>query len=330
MITERAERYACGPLGVVVVSESERLHKKVADTLELYNVAWPTTHAPLHLDIRISDSPASLGPGRYLACARMNVDYGPEPEYRTLVATCRSGAVAFGDASSGKWTIHVPAPVDDPWILTDMESLLSLALTEGWRAAGWVPVHAGTVLRNKTCAIICAESGGGKTTLTAALIRRGWQTLGDDKLLLRIGNDGTPELRALVHTFNLHPRTRSWFPEVGDLERLPVYSEWTEKRKLNPESIWPGTTVTFSKPTHLLQITRSESPDLVRLSHLQPGGALSPLLHQTVVPSDAKTARDILATVVATARQLDAFTVELGEDVYRRADCLVPLERALS
>jgi hypothetical protein len=322
-----ADRYECGPLDVTVTSNSEWLLREVADTLDLYNVPWPDERMHLHLEIRAGANEVPMGPGRYLECARMNVDHSGTA---TLVATCRSGAVASGDPRTGKWNVQVPGDADDPWILTDMESVLSLVLTEGWRAAGFVPVHAGTVVRNGKCTLICAESGGGKTTLTAALIRRGWQTLGDDKLLLRINTDGTPELSALVHTFNLDPRSRSWFPEVGDLERLPVYSEWTEKRKVHPESIWPGSTIVRAAPTHLLQIRRSDTARSVSISTLENSAVLSALLHQTVVPSDALTARRILSTVGATASQLEGFHVALGENTYSDPDCLAELESLLS
>ena len=90
----------------------------------------------------------------------------------------------------------VPRSSSDPWVLTDIESLLSLVLTEGWRAEGWIPLHAAAVVRFDTCALICAESGGGKTSLTAALVREGWQTLGDDKLLLRITHAAQTATRA--------------------------------------------------------------------------------------------------------------------------------------
>jgi len=322
-----ADRYECGPLDVTVTSNSGWLLKEVADTLDLYNVPWPDERSHLHLDIIAGSDEVTMGPGRYLECARMNVDtWGTG----ALVATCRSGAVASGDPRTGSWSARVPGDAGDPWLLTDMESILSLVLTEGWRAAGFVPVHAGTVVRNGKCVLICAESGVGKTTLTAALVRRGWKTLGDDKLLLTIRNDGTPELTALVHTFNLHPKTRSWFPEVGDLERLPVYSEWTEKRKVDPESIWPGSTLARATPTHLVQICRNTTAGSVQISRIENSATLSALLHQTVIPSDASTARRILSTVAATARRLEGFQVELGENIYADSNCMVELERLLS
>jgi hypothetical protein len=233
-----AERFACGPLEIEIKAHDERVRSKIAETLELYNVRWDGELLPLEISVTETDAAAAMGDGAYLKCARMHVD-ASAGDGGILVSTFRSGSLATRHGST--WHVQIPKLADEFWTLIDLESLVSLVLTEGWRACGWVPVHAGTIVRNGHCAILCSESGGGKTSLTAAMIRNGWKTLGDDKLLLRIAN-GEPELRALVHTFNLHPRTRSWFPEVGDLEHLPVYSEWTEKRKLNPDDVWAGST----------------------------------------------------------------------------------------
>jgi hypothetical protein len=161
------------------------------------------------------------------------------------------------------------------------------------------------------------------------MIREGWQTLGDDKLLLRIDGEGRPELRGLVHTFNLHPRTEGWFPEVGDLTGLPVYSEWTEKRKVNPETIWPGTTIDCARPTHLLQLIRDPSSSGVRIQGISNSQLLSSLLHQCVVPTDANAAKQILSTVAATARQMKGYSLQIGDNVYENPAQLAVLDEAL-
>lgn len=344
MSSTQHDRYKCGPLEILVAAETETLRRKIADTLDLYNVEWAEPLTQWQIEIGESDSVSPLGAGEYLQCARMHV----ELTGNQLLATCPSGAQAMCDPHTRRWTMLVPRASNDPWVLTDIESLLSLVLTEGWRAEGWIPLHAAAVVRHDTCALICAESGGGKTSLTAALVREGWQTLGDDKLLLRIGADGAPELRGLVHTFNLHPRTRSWFPEVGDLERLPAYSDWTEKRKVHPETIWPGSTTSEALPRALFHLSgrsrngegssRNSPPvsdpfnpfDPFSVVPLSAASVLSILLHQTVVPSHAPTARPILATIARTARNLVGFRVDIAEDAYMNPECLSPLESAIS
>jgi len=320
------QAYRCGPLEIWVEADTTVLREKVAGQLHLFNVPWRGPLTSIGLEVRESDEALASCAGNYLVCARMRVDANGS----TLRAACPSGAWCEQFADGVSWRIRVPRRAADIWTLTDIESLLSLVLTTGWRALGWVPVHSGTVVKAGRCAILCAESGGGKTSLTAAMIRKGFCTLGDDKLLLRIGDDGAPELRALVHTFNLHPKTREWFPEVGDLERLPTYSEWTEKRKVHPEAIWPGRTLTGARPTHLLQLVRREEPGGVAIRPLTQSEVVSILLHQTVVPNERLTASRILAAIVTTARALRGFRVEIGTDAYREEGCLAPVEAAMS
>lgn len=310
---------------VAVSATREHLGGKAAEQLGLFDVAWEDPQASLEIEIK--DHAASIPEivGDYLVCGRMQVDIHGEE----LTAVCDSGLWATGNVSTGCWEVHAPS-TNPSWVQLDLEVLLTLILCEGWRAQGWVPIHGGAVVRDDRCAILCAASGGGKTSLTAAMIRAGWRTLGDDKLLLRTGDDGRPDLRALVHTFNLHPTTRRWFPEIGDLERLPVYSLWTEKRKVRPQVIWPGATQMRATPTHVAAIRRERrGVGLVTMPMGAPD-VLSTLLHQVVVPRGAEAARQILTEVTRTARSLRGVHLGIGDDAYAEAGALEPLETALS
>jgi hypothetical protein len=227
-----------------------------------------------------------------------------------------------------RWDIDVPAGLIATANLEDVEELIILALTTGWRSAGWVPVHAAAVTDGSRCAVICAPSGGGKSTLSAAFVRRGWRTIGDDKLLLRVV-DGRSHLAALQRTFNLHPCTSAWFPEVGDLERLPRYSTWTAKRKVKIESIWPEPAADGAHPTHLLRVRRAPESGGIVHTPLGPGETLTTLLRQVAIPSDRSTASHILSAVAPTARGMRGLDVVVGENAYGRADALDALIGAL-
>jgi hypothetical protein len=69
---------------------------------------------------------------------------------------------------------------------------------------------------------------------------------------------------------------------------------------------------------------------VVRISQLGDADVLSSLLHQTVVPSDPKAARQIVATVAQSARTLQGLKVEVGNDIYSDPTALEALELALS
>ncbi len=314
--------FPCGPLALHLTAANARLRDRVAAVLDLFTARWEPPATAVELRVIEAEPPAAMARGTYLTCGRMHVDGDADALYATALsgASCRWAAGA-------PWTIAVPSggPIPD-----DIEELLSLLLTTTWRQLGWVPLHAGAVVRDGCCALVTATSGGGKSTLVAALVRRGWQTLGDDKLLLRRAANGAGTVRALLHNFNLHPQVRGWFPEVGDLAARPVYSAWTEKRRVRAGEIWPGCERAAATPTHLVEVHRAPAGHGVRIEPLAAGEVLSSLLHQTVVPRDPATARPLLAAIAATAQDLRGVRATIASGAYSDGDCLAPLEAALA
>jgi hypothetical protein len=315
----------CGPLRVTVETPSQLLHDKVLETLRLYDRRWPAHD--VNVEIRIVETPGTAEPlaGTFLRCARIAVDASKSGLHATTLCGARSRSRQTGNTE--RWEMEVPGSLMSTK-LEDVEELVVLALTAGWRSAGWVPVHAAAVTRGERCAVICAPSGGGKSTLTAAFVRRGWRAVGDDKLLLRLA-DGKPQLAALQRTFNLHPQTSAWFPEVGDLEQLPLYSTWTQKRKVKIETIWPEPAADGAYPTHLFRVRRTTESGGIAIRALDGGDTLATLLRQVAVPTDRSSANHILAAVGVTARGMRGFDVAVGEDAYGRPDALDGLEAVL-
>jgi hypothetical protein len=320
------DTYQCGPVVVSVSTPTKALRDLIATNFSLYNVAWTEVEAHLCLEVQESDATCEMLAGNYLMAQRTNVD----ATETGLYATSPSGASAIFTTTENRWSLTVPYGPLEIWPVTDLEHLLSLVLSNAWRQLGWTPMHVGAITSGKICGILCATSGGGKTTLTVAMIRRKWKTLGDDKLLLRKNASGTMELRALVHAFNLYPHTRDWFPEIGDLESLPHYSVWTEKRKVRIEDIWPGRTVKKDSPTHLVNVVLDDTVKDIEVTPLAQNEILFTLLRQTVIPTHPETARHIVQSLAASARQLKGITARIGPNAYESSDALILLEEALS
>lgn len=291
----------------------------------MYNVTWPEPFLEVDITVTVKDGTSSPAQGHFMTCARMMVD----DTGSGLYASCHSGSICNYQATGQRWSIAIPHAHPDDQTREDLVDFLNLALTESWRRLGWVPLHAASIKGDNSCALICATAGGGKSTLTASMIRRGWKTLGDDKLLLRKNDNGTADVAALLHNFNLHPRTRNWFPEVGDLTRLPPYSPWTEKRKVSIESIWPGTTTTSGRPTHLIEVVRQSGSHGLKLVPLSQKKVLPLLMRQTVIPRHTAMAGQIMATLATTAAQLQGWKIEIGDDAYEYEDRLAELEALL-
>lgn len=328
MIHESARQtmFYCGPLQIVLNADDDDLSAKIAETLLLYDFTWPPPHRLIEIHATTAAPSHTVVGGNFLRCSRMLVD----SLSGGLVAATTSGARARGTyrGQGEHWDVEVPHSLVQAGKLEEIEDILSLILTTGWRRAGWTPIHAAAVVSRRSCAIICAPTGGGKTTLTAALVRRGWRVLGDDKILLRM-KDGKPEIAALLHTFNLHPRTSTWFPEVGDLEALPRYSAWTEKRKVSIASIWSDAPAHFAHPSTLISLQRCSQGSGVTIVPLDERGVLTTLLRQTVIPSDRATARPIIEDVARTARQVHGIQIEIATDAYHDEHVLTALEAHL-
>lgn len=318
-------QFTCGPVAVTLQAETPHLLQRATVPLSLYSVAWSERVQRVTISVDATDNALSPAKGHYMTCARMTVD-----EMQSgLYATCHSGSRCHYQAAEQRWSIAIPDTHTDSQIREDLVDFLNLALTESWRRLGWLPLHAASIVGSESCALVCASAGGGKTTLTASMIRRGWKTLGDDKLLLRRNEDGTIDASALVHNFNLHPRTQDWFPEVGDLTGLPRYSPWTDKRKVAIEDIWPGTTAVRSRPTHLFAVVRQADLSGFRLSPLPQAKVLPLLMRQTVIPRHRETAERMLATLAVAAKQLQGWQIEIGDEAYRHMDRLTELETLL-
>ncbi len=336
MLTGDNDLFRCGPVTLRLTAASPAIFAQTAAELSLYasqesdGAGQDEAGLLVEVHVRASYDDAALGAGAFLRCRAMHVD----KTTTGLVATCRSGASGLYDAARQRWQLLIPARRLEQGLDSsddiNLEDLIELVLTTAWRQAGWIPLHAGAAVHDGRCAILTAASRGGKTTLTAALLHLGWQTLGDDKLLLRLQTDGRPELRSLQQHFNIDPQTRQWFPEVGDLSQLPLDSIWTPKRRADIDNIWPGSLLARATPTHLVQIRRHPDPRPAQVRALGSTQVLSALLHQTVVPADPAIARAILAAIVPAARQLQGLQLELGEGAYSDRHTLGLLEQMLA
>ena len=232
--------YRIGPLAIAATMEAGPAADVIDATLGLYDVVWPAADVDRSVCIQVTDTslPGPLAVvGEYLEAANMLVD-------RTaggLRASTLGGATATGSfgPDGESWRLDIPPALAAGGRAYEIEDLLSLVLTTGWRRAGWVPLHGGGLVRDGRGLLCVATSGGGKTTFTVSLIRRGWRALGDDKVLLATAA-GAPRVVGLLHVLNLDPRARDWFPEIGDLTEVAPYSGGSPKRRQPIEARWPA------------------------------------------------------------------------------------------
>jgi hypothetical protein len=293
--------------------------------LSQYDAPWPNPSAEISITVESGLPPEMTKPaGDYLISYRLHVD--------------RRGAHLISRSNVGVWMdfneaekrafIRVPDHSDRETVIEEVEQQLVLLLARAWAKAGWTPLHAGSLIPPKQdrCIFVCAPSGVGKTTLVSAMLCRGWQTLGDDKILLRKKN-GNIEARALSRRVHLHPSLLNWFPEIGAIEKWPRYSRWTEKRMAGIESIWPGQLLTSACPAGLVQLGRNENSPAIEFESLDPINVLHTLLRQIAIPADAGDAQPLLACAATLAAQLRGARLHIGNNAFADGAKIKQLEK---
>lgn len=310
--------YRAGPVEIRVESDDDALMSVATNALALFSTRWDVHSRDVVVQLRRKAPARPAAIGTFLLCGRMNVDRYDDG----FVATARSGMVAIGrtDVPPHRWIVDVPPTLEmDEPAAGDIEDMLSLALTVAWRDAGWQAVHAGAVTNGSRTLLLCAPSGGGKSTLTAALVRAGWHSVGDDKLLLRV-RDRRPFVASLMRTFNLHPQTSRWFSELQALETLPRYSAWTPKRRLDIADVRSWQFAAEAPLTDLVRIVRTSAHAQARMSPLERAQTIPALLRQIVVPTDAQAGAQLLRVCALASRVMRAHELEIGEDAYAHTD----------
>jgi hypothetical protein len=307
--------YSCGPVRLVLTFDDPSLRDALHGLLSQYDAPWSAPATCVHVTVESGTAPSSANEpaGTYLRSHHLSVDR----QGSRLLSLGNIGVWMEFDPAANRARIAVPVHSDWPALVEEVEHQLVLLLARAWAQEGWTPLHAGSLVPpgETRCVLLCAPSGAGKTTFIAALLRRGWRTLGDDKTLLRMEGKGVAA-RAVAHRFHLHPSSSRWFPEAGDLGAWPRYSRWTDKRVVQIEKVWPGRLLDRAVPAAAVQLERSENGPALLIEPLDPINTLNTLLRQVAIPGDAGHARPLVACIAATAACLQGALVKIGNDAF--------------
>jgi hypothetical protein len=324
-VTEAA--YSCGPVRLELVVEDASLAGALHGFLAQYDTPWPAIATTIRVAIEGGGAPLGMTEpsGNYLQLHHLRVDRHD----RGLVSLGNLGvSMEFDLAHQARIGVPLDRPL--PALAEEIEQQLMLLLTRGWAQAGWTPLHAGSLIppHDNRCVLVCAPSGGGKSTFISAMLRRGWRTLGDDKALLRHEADGVVA-RALTRRFHLDPSSSRWFPEAGDLEAWPRYSRWTGKRVVRIEGIWPDRLMDSAIPAGVVQLERAPAGPHLAVEALDQIGVMNTLLRQVVLPADAAHARPLINCVAATAAPVRGALIRVGDNAFADPAIAVRLEDEL-
>ncbi len=145
--------------------------------------------------------------------------------------------------------------------------LEGLALTLLGTVRQFIPVHAACVVKDDLSITLLGNAGSGKSTLAYACVRRGYQLLAEDGLMIKCRPDFA-ELWGMPWKLHLLPDTKYFFPEIADEQaKLQVNGEW--KLEVKTEAYHPGSTTTHAAPGPVLFLERGQEPGPTRLEPVQ-------------------------------------------------------------
>lgn len=194
---------------------------------------------------------------------------------------------------------------------------LDLALFFMLEARGFVGVHGAAVARGGRALFLRAPCGQGKTVLTYAAARRGFQALAEDVVWLAPGDRrwwGAP------WAFRLLPDARELFPEL-DGYRPTVQINGEEKIEVDLEALRPGSTVVSAEPGPVVMVQRAPG----EASRLEP---VTPREAEAAWRAGAASRESGIAgydAAVAPLLRRGVFRLRFGDDIDRAVDLLAEL-----
>jgi hypothetical protein len=250
-----------------------------------------------------------------VACAR----YGDALVYRSMDGSVLEADIALG---RGWGTVTRDLLADARrHIFAD---LFLAPLMEMLKHRGYCGLHAGAVMRDNVGYLFPGSGGAGKTTTALGLIKRGFQYLADDKVLLR-EEDGRIAALAFTRRFNIDPDIGACYPELAFVDRLePLHG--CNKRPVDVSAVYDGSFAPRCQPRFIVHLQRigERTSRLVPLSRAESFGRL---MRQTVISDRRATAERQLELIGRLLRDSRSYLLCNGGDLYgvpERIDQLLP------
>lgn len=206
----------------------EQAVARILESLFRMDAPRPSAHG---IELRFSDSPEPAVSGEtvieFPGFSAIRTDRGYHLRSRGAYLTVD---LAAGRATGALSLSFISTPIEEQRGFFTVPILLLLA------EHGLFGLHAGSVAWDDQGFLLVGHSGCGKTTLTGALARSGWQYLGDDTVLLRREPDGI-EARSFSGPFHCTATMRREFSEFA---ANSANSAETCKRLVDVDSLYPG------------------------------------------------------------------------------------------
>jgi hypothetical protein len=209
----------------------------------------------------------------------------------------------------GECVLSVLRPeADQLWLAT--HPLFTLPLLEMLKRRGKYGIHAAGVARNGRSLLLPGSSGAGKSTLTIALLRAGFDFLGDDITFLE-DVDG-PKALAFPEKIDLTDGTLSLFPELRCLGNQGKRPGWP-KYQLRAGDFYPASIGWRTTPAAIVfpRVVDQDESLLLPLDRKQAFVDLS----ASVLLTDKESTRAHIRILSELANSVPTFRLLSGRDL---------------
>ena len=128
--------------------------------------------------------------------------------------------------------------------------------------SGWHSLHAGAVELNGRVLLIVGDSGAGKTTVIANLIREGAKYIGNERLFVRF-QDEDCVVRAFPQTISVGLGTAANMPELAPLIDRPDHLSCYQ-HAFEPDRVWNTPQDQYAELPDKLKLLPSEMTSLLQ------------------------------------------------------------------
>lgn len=195
---------------------------------------------------------------------------------------------------------------------------MAYAMPAALRRVGLYDLHAAALIEPESgcCFVFPGTSRSGKTSLSLRLAASGWHYLSDDAVLISEGEKGV-EARGLRRPFQTSADSLGGceLPGLDDALGVAIPSD-PEKRRLNPEVLFPGQFAAAAQPGVLcFPVITGESKS--RLAETTKGDAMMRLIDLCPWSNyDRSSAPEHLSVLGHLVRQCKTYTLHAGRDIF--------------
>jgi hypothetical protein len=218
------------------------------------------------------------------------------------------------------WQVHVQSWLDDPFLV--VHAMLVPVLLDLLERFGFVTLHAAALAHRGGGVLLAGDTGRGKSATSWALLRGGFDFIGDNELYLQ-RRAGALVVRGLRRELRLGATAWDVLPGLPPRSTVPLAGPpGRRKRSLDVARLFPGR-VRGAVTVRLLLFPRIRGGGS-RVARLTSVEALSRLLRSypvggslRAVLKDAPAVQSRFEVLAALASQVPAYRLDLGSDVAR-------------